>query len=99
MIYLTSRKSARIPSPRIFQGIKKFTVLGCCAFPADGFWEDFQEGFRCLYSLEVLELENKNGLPIFGVQAILCFMLDIVGFGVNAIDQVIQLYRIPTADA
>lgn len=25
--------------------------------------------------------------------------LDIVGFGVNAIDQVIQLYRIPTADA
>ncbi|MDZ7793330.1 MAG: carbohydrate kinase family protein [Spirochaetia bacterium] len=26
-------------------------------------------------------------------------MLDIVGFGVNAIDQVIQLYRIPTADA
>gem|GEM_PF-255855 len=47
----------------------------------------------------MLELENKNGLPIFGVQAILCFMLDIVGFGVNAIDQVIQLYRIPTADA
>ena len=26
-------------------------------------------------------------------------MLDIVGFGVNAIDQVIKLYRIPTADA
>lgn len=26
-------------------------------------------------------------------------MLDVVGFGVNAIDQVIQLYRIPTADA
>ncbi len=26
-------------------------------------------------------------------------MVDVVGFGVNAIDQVIQLYRIPTADA
>ena len=26
-------------------------------------------------------------------------MYDVVGFGVNAIDQVIQLYRIPTADA
>ena len=26
-------------------------------------------------------------------------MFDVIGFGVNAIDQVIQLYRIPTADA
>lgn len=26
-------------------------------------------------------------------------MMDVVGFGVNAIDQVIQLYRIPTADS
>jgi sugar/nucleoside kinase (ribokinase family) len=42
---------------------------------------------------------GKKLLPQPFISDILHITMDIVGFGVNAIDQVIRMYRIPTADA